>query len=81
MLADAIVVVVVNVRGGGGSDEELGAVGVLSSVGHGHETLFGVLELEVLVRELSTVDCHHQHVFIYQFADTYLTFLQCHRPW
>lgn len=36
-------------RGDDGGDEELRAVGVLSSVGHGKETGLGVLQLEVLV--------------------------------
>jgi hypothetical protein len=39
-----------------GGDEELRAVGVLAGVGHGQETWLGVLELEVLVLELLTVD-------------------------
>jgi hypothetical protein len=39
-----------------GGDEELGAVGVGSSVGHGEEAGGGVLEGEVLVGELLTVD-------------------------
>lgn len=43
---------------GGGSDEELRAIGVLSCVGHGEETLLGVLELEVLIWELVAVDYH-----------------------
>lgn len=30
-------------------DEELGSIGVLSSVGHGEETRLAVLQLEVLV--------------------------------
>lgn len=37
-------------------DEELRAVGVGTSVGHGEETRAGVLLGEVLIRELSTVD-------------------------
>lgn len=44
-------------RGDDGGDEELGAVGVLAGVGHGQETLLGVLELEVLIGELLAVDC------------------------
>ena len=42
--------------GDGSGDEELGAVGVLAAVGHAHETLAGVLELEVLIGELGAVD-------------------------
>ena len=36
-------------RGDDGGDEELGAVGVLASVGHGEDTGLGVLEPEVLI--------------------------------
>lgn len=43
-------------RGNDSGDEELGAVGVLAGVGHGQQTGLGVLELEVLVGELVTVD-------------------------
>ena len=67
---------------GGGSDEELGAVGVLSSIGHGEKTLLGVLQLEVLIRELAAVD--YQQLASYQSHDsayTYLTCHQFHRPW
>lgn len=32
-----------------GGDEELGAVGVGTGVGHGEKTLGGVLQLEVLI--------------------------------
>ena len=39
-----------------GRDEELRAVGVLSGVGHGQDTLLGVLQLEVLVLELLAVN-------------------------
>jgi len=39
-----------------GGDEELGSVGVWTSVGHGQEVWLGVLELEVLVLELFAVD-------------------------
>lgn len=39
-----------------GADEKLGTVGVGASVGHGEDALAGVLELEVLVRELLAVD-------------------------
>ena len=44
-------------RGDDSRDEELGAVGVLAGVGHGQQTGLGVLELEVLILELVTVDC------------------------
>lgn len=44
------------IRGDGSGDEELGAVGVLAGVGHGQETLLGVLELEVFILELFAVD-------------------------
>jgi hypothetical protein len=43
-------------RGLGGADEELGAVGVGSGVGHGQDSGSGVLQLEVLVGELGSVD-------------------------
>lgn len=42
--------------GDDGGDEELGSVGVGSSIGHGEESRPGVLELEVLVSELLSVD-------------------------
>lgn len=45
-----------NLRGNDSGDEELRAVGVLSGVGHGQHAGLGVLELEVLVGELLTVD-------------------------
>ena len=34
----------------------MGTVGVLSCIGHGEETLLGVLELEVLVWELGAIN-------------------------
>jgi len=37
-------------------DEELGAVRVRSGVSHGKQTTFGVLDIEVLISELGTVD-------------------------
>lgn len=37
-------------------DEELGAVGVLASVGHGEEIGLGVLDLEVLICEFFSID-------------------------
>jgi hypothetical protein len=43
-------------RGDNGGNEELGAVGVATGVGHGEKTLLGVLELEVLVLEAIAVD-------------------------
>jgi hypothetical protein len=44
-------------RGDDSGDEELRAVGVLASIGHGQQARLGVLQLEVLVREAVTVDC------------------------
>ena len=43
-------------RGLLGGDEELGTVGVLSGVGHGQPAGTKVLQLEVLVSELLSVD-------------------------
>ena len=40
----------------GGAEEELGAVGVGASVGHGEDSGPGVLQLEVLILELVAVD-------------------------
>jgi len=40
----------------GGADEELGAVGVGSSIGHGEDSRSSVLQTEVLVLELVAVD-------------------------
>jgi len=42
--------------GDNGGDEELGAVGVGASVGHGQDTRLGVGSLEVLIRKLLAVD-------------------------
>lgn len=39
-----------------GRDEELGSIGVGSSVGHGHDTGSGVLEGEVLILKFAAVD-------------------------
>jgi len=49
-------VLAIKMAWGGGGDEELRAIGVLSCVGHGEEALLGVLELEVLIWELVAVD-------------------------
>jgi len=49
-------VLAIEPRGDDGGDEELGSVGVRSSVGHREKSGLGVLELEVLVSELLTVD-------------------------
>ena len=49
-------VLAIEPRSDDGGDEELGAVGVTTSVSHGEKTLLGVLELEVLVLEAVTVD-------------------------
>ena len=46
----------VSLRSDDGGDEELRAVGVLAGVSHREEARLGVLELEVLVRELVAVD-------------------------
>lgn len=35
----------------------MGAIGILSGVGHAEKTGLGVLQLEVLVWELGTIDC------------------------
>jgi hypothetical protein len=43
-------------RGDDGGDEELRAVGVGAGVGHGEQTRFVVLQVEVLISELLTVD-------------------------
>jgi len=48
-------VLAIEPRGDNGGDEELGSVGVGSSVGRGEKSSLGVLELEVLVGELLTV--------------------------
>jgi hypothetical protein len=45
-----------DLRGDDGGNEELGAIGVLPGVGHGQNARLGVLELEVLVGELLTID-------------------------
>jgi len=49
-------VLAVQPRGNDGSDEELGSVGVGSSVGHGEQEGLVVPQLEVLVGELVSVD-------------------------
>src|SRR3989338_231280 len=49
-------VLVVQEAGLDGADEELGAVGVGASVGHGQNSGAGVLELEVLVFKLLSID-------------------------
>jgi hypothetical protein len=45
-----------NIPWGGGSNEELRSIGVLSCVGHAQKTLLAVLQLEVLILELGSVD-------------------------
>ncbi len=67
---------------GGGGNEELGTVGVLSSVGHGQKTNLGVLQLEVLIRESLAIDYRTLAFSSDDFADpyTYWTFLQFHLP-
>jgi hypothetical protein len=49
-------VLAVQPRGNNGGDEELGSVGVGSSVGHGEQEGLVVPQLEVLVGELVSVD-------------------------
>jgi hypothetical protein len=49
-------VLAVQPRGNDGGDEELGSVGVGSSVGHGEQERLVVPELEVLIGELVSVD-------------------------
>jgi len=49
-------VLAVEVAEWNGGNEELGAVGVLSGVGHREQTWFGVLVVEILVCELFTID-------------------------
>jgi len=49
-------VLTVQPRGNDGGDEELGSVGVGSSVGHGEQEGLVVPQLEVLVGELVSVD-------------------------
>ena len=49
-------------RGQNGSNEELGAVGVGSGVGHGQGARLGVLELEVLILELVAIDCRAERL-------------------
>jgi len=49
-------VLAVEPGGDDGGDEELGAVGVGSCVGHGEETGLGVAEGEVLISKLAAVD-------------------------
>lgn len=39
-----------------GANEELGAVGVGSSIGHGQDTRSSVLQLEVLISKLQSID-------------------------
>ena len=49
-------VLAVQPRGDHGGDEELGSLGVGASVSHGEKSGLGVLDLEVLVVELTAVD-------------------------
>ena len=43
-------------EGGYSGDEELGAVGVGTGIGHGEKTGLGVSQFEVLIREFLAVD-------------------------
>ena len=47
---------ILHVLGVYGGDEELGSVGVGSSVGHGEVSRGDVVELEILISELGSVD-------------------------
>jgi hypothetical protein len=49
-------VLAIQPRGEDSGDEELRSVGVRTSVGHGEKTNLGVLQLEVFVFKLVTVD-------------------------
>jgi len=49
-------VLAIEPAGEDGGDEELGTVGIWSSVGHGEKSWLGVGDLEVLIGELLTVD-------------------------
>jgi len=49
-------VLTIEPRAGDEGNEELGAVGVGTSIGHGQKTTLSVLNEEVFVSELSTVD-------------------------
>ena len=47
---------VVKPGAGGKGEEELRAISVLAGISHGQQALDGVSELEVLIRELGSVD-------------------------
>jgi hypothetical protein len=49
-------VLAIQPRSDDGGDEELRAVGVGTSIGHGQQTRLGVLQVEVLILELLAVD-------------------------
>ena len=70
-----------HLRWGGGSDEELSAVGVRSGIGHAKQASLGVLELEVLIWELLAVDWAKSANANRNLESTYLTLHQCRLPW
>ena len=45
-----------DLRSDGSGDEELGAVCILSGIGHAQDTLLGMLQLKVLIVELCAVN-------------------------
>ena len=47
---------IADLRGNGCGYEELGAIGVFSGVGHTENASLGVLQFEVLISELGTID-------------------------
>lgn len=63
------------------SNEELGTVGILSGVGHAEKTFLGMLQLKVLIWELSSVDYQllEPRTSLADFV-TYLICLRFHHP-
>lgn len=66
----------------GGSDEELGAISILSGIGHAEKASLGVLQFKVLIRKFVAVNYQlSAPVQSSTTADTDLIFHRCHRPW